>query len=179
MFTFPEPIERALSLMKIDLNTARMRVSLPLAAVATLCAVTGSLLADGLLVGIGTHIFPSTAGYVHFQFSDFAKLTILGVLFACGGWPVVSFFSPTPRWLYARLAVLGTLVLYLPDLDIMATGQPLKAVAILMVMHLAVILVTYFAMTRIAPAADQEKSVAMAHRAHPSMTASGAMKGRS
>jgi hypothetical protein len=48
-------------------------------------ALAGSLLADWLLVKLGTHVFPSTRGFVHFQFSDYAKLTIIGVVIACAG----------------------------------------------------------------------------------------------
>ncbi len=48
------------------------------------------------------------------------------------------------------MAVLVTLVLWLPDLYILANGQPPKAVAVLMVMHLAIALVTYNCLMRIA-----------------------------
>ncbi len=50
-----------------------------------------------------------------------------------------------------RLAILVTLVLWLPDLYILAKGQPAQAVAVLMCMHLAVALVTYNALVHIAP----------------------------
>jgi hypothetical protein len=46
-----------------------------------------------ILVTIGTAVFPSTKGYVHFQFSDYAKLTIIGVVIACLAWPVVTRIS--------------------------------------------------------------------------------------
>jgi hypothetical protein len=35
-------------------------------------------------------VFPSTKGYGHFQFSDYAKLTIIGVIIACVAWPIVT-----------------------------------------------------------------------------------------
>jgi hypothetical protein len=41
--------------------------------------------------------------------------------------------------------------LFLPDLYILKQGQPAKAVAVLMVMHLAIALVTYNALVRLAP----------------------------
>jgi hypothetical protein len=44
-----------------------------------------------------------------------------------------------------------TLVLFLPDLYILKQGQPAKAVAVLMLMHLAIALVTYNALVRLAP----------------------------
>jgi hypothetical protein len=51
--------------------------------------------------------------------------------------------SSAPRWLFFRLAILVTLVLWLPDLYILDLGQPARAVAVLIVMHLAIALVTY------------------------------------
>ena len=41
------------------------------------------LLADAAIVAIGTRVYPSTKGYGHFQFHDYAKLTVIGVIFAC------------------------------------------------------------------------------------------------
>ena len=97
-------------------------------------------------------MFPSTKGYVHFQFGDYAKLTVVGVIIACAGWPVVTRFSGAPRWVFLRLAVLVTIVLLLPDLYILHQGQPGSAVGVLMVMHLAIALVTYNLLVRAAPA---------------------------
>jgi hypothetical protein len=45
--------------------------------------------------------------------------------------------------MFFRMAIQVTLVLWLPDLYILVLGQPLKAVAVLMIMHLAIALVTY------------------------------------
>ena len=50
------------------------------------------------------------------------------------------------------VAVVVTLVLLLPDIFILWKGQPARAVAVLMVMHLAIALVTYNALVRLAPA---------------------------
>ena len=119
-------------------------------AAASVISVAGSLAADAVLVAIGTAIFPSTKGYVHFRFSDYAKLTVIGVVIACLAWPVVTRISSAPRWLFLRMAVLVTLVLWLPDLYILANGEPLRAVAVLMVMHLAIALVTYNCLVHIA-----------------------------
>jgi len=58
--------------------------------------------------------------------------------------------SSAPRWLFFRLAVLVTLVLWLPDLYLLDLGQPGRAVAVLMVMHLAIALVTYDCLVHIA-----------------------------
>jgi hypothetical protein len=118
---------------------------------ATLAAVAGSLAADALLVAIGQAVFPSTRGYVHFQFHDYARLTVIGVIVACAAWPVVTRISAVPRWLFFRLAILVTLVLWLPDVYILYRGQPADAVAILVLMHLAIALVTYNLLVRLAP----------------------------
>lgn len=105
---------------------------------ASILAIAASLAADAILVAIGTAIFPSTKGYGHFHFSDYGKLTVIGVVIACVAWPIVTRISSAPRWLFFRLAVAVTLVLWLPDLYILAKGQPAKAVAVLVVMHLAI-----------------------------------------
>jgi hypothetical protein len=88
---------------------------------------------------------------VHFQFSDYAKLTIIGVLVACIAWPIVTRISSAPRWLFFRSAIAVTLVLLLPDVYILKQGQPARAVAVLMCMHIAIGLVTYNALVRLAP----------------------------
>ena len=120
-------------------------------SLATAISLAGSLGVDAALVAIGMAVFPSTKGYVHFQFHDYARLTIIGVIIACAAWPIVTRISSAPRWLFFRLAILVTLVLWLPDLYILAKGQPAKAVAVLMCMHLAIALVTYNALVHIAP----------------------------
>ncbi len=119
--------------------------------VATVASVAGSLLADAILVAIGTSVFPSTKGYVHFQFHDYARLTIIGVLVACVAWPVVTRISSAPRWLFFRMAIVVTLALWLPDLYILHGGAPPRAVAVLMVMHLAIAVVTYNLLVHVAP----------------------------
>jgi hypothetical protein len=53
--------------------------------------------------------------------------------------------------MFFRMAILVTLVLWLPDLYILHQGQSGKAVEVLMSMHLAIALVTYNALARIAP----------------------------
>jgi hypothetical protein len=118
---------------------------------ATVLSIALSLAADAALVAVGTRAFPSTKGYVHFQFHDYAKLTVVGVLIACAAWPVVARVSSAPRWLFFRLAIVVTLVLWLPDLYIWHQGQPAQAVLVLMVMHLAIALVTYNVLVNLAP----------------------------
>ena len=139
------------TLVRLDFAPKHRQPSTGRVVVAAVVALVGSLAVDALLVAIGTRVFPSTKGYVHFQFSDYAKLTTIGVIGACVGWPIVTRVSSAPRWLYLRLAVLVTLVLLLPDLYILKQGQPAKAVAVLMCMHVAIGLVTYNALVRLAP----------------------------
>jgi hypothetical protein len=50
-----------------------------------------------------------------------------------------------------RLAILVTLVLWVPDAYIWLKGEQAKAVVVLMVMHLAIALVTYNALVHLAP----------------------------
>ena len=119
--------------------------------VATIVALAGSLIVDAILVAVGEALWPGLRGYVHFRFTDYAKLTVIGVLIACAAWPVTTRITSMPRWMFARMAVAVTLVLYLPDLYLLVLGDPGKAVLVLMAMHLAIALVTYNALVRIAP----------------------------
>jgi hypothetical protein len=151
MAASPDVSERALTWARIDLSPTHRPPEWWRVLVATILSVAGSLAADALLVFIGTRLFPSTKGYVHFQFHDYAKLTVIGVLIACAAWPVVTRISSAPRWLFFRLAIVVTLVLLLPDLYIWHQGQPAKAVVVLMAMHLAIALVTYNLLVHLAP----------------------------
>jgi hypothetical protein len=139
----PPSLERPLSLARVDFAPDHRQPSVLSVLAATVASLVGSLGADAILVVIGTAIFPSTQHYVHFRFSDYAKLTIIGVLIACLAWPIATRISSSPRWLFLRLAILVTLVLWLPDLYLLYLGQSPRAVAVLMFMHLAIALVTY------------------------------------
>jgi hypothetical protein len=144
-------LDRSLDFVKVDFAPTHRQPSSVRLLVATVVSLAGSLAADAAIVAIGEAVFSSTKGYVHFRFSDYSKLTIIGVIVACIAWPVVTRISSAPRWLFFRLAIVVTLVLLLPDLYILKQGQPAKAVAVLMVMHLAIALVTYSALVRLAP----------------------------
>jgi len=148
-------IDRSLDLVKVDFSPGHRQPRLGRVLLATLVSLVGSVLADAALVAAGKAVFPSTKGYVHFQFHDYARLTIVGVIIACVAWPIVTRISSAPRWLFFRLAILVTLVLLVPDLYILKTGQPAKAVAVLMCMHLAIALVTYNALVHLAPVRRQ------------------------
>ena len=148
-------------MVKVDFAPTHQQPRLVLVLFATAVSLGGSLAVDGLLVAIGKSVFPSTAGYVHFRFSDYAKLTTIGVIIACAAWPLVTRISSNPRWVFVRMAVLVTLVLWLPDLYILAKGQPVQAVAVLMAMHLAIGLVTYNALVHLAPVKPRRSGLAL------------------
>ena len=83
-------LDRLFTWAHIDFNPDHRPPGWWRVALATVLSVVLSLLADAALVAIGTHLFPATKGYGHFQFHDYAKLTIVGVLIACAAWPVVA-----------------------------------------------------------------------------------------
>jgi hypothetical protein len=143
--------DRSLDLVKVDFAPTHRQPSAARVVLATAVSLVGSLAADAVIVAIGKALFPSTKGYVHFQFRDYSKLTVIGVIIACVAWPIVTRVSSAPRWLFFRLAIVVTLVLFLPDLFILKQGQPAKAVAVLMTMHLAIALVTYNTLVHLAP----------------------------
>jgi hypothetical protein len=144
-------VDRSLDLVKVDFAPTHRQPSAIRVLLATVVSLVGSLAADAALVAIGEAVFPSTKGYGHFRFSDYSKLTIIGVIIACVAWPIVTRISSSPKWLFFRLAIVVTAVLLLPDLYILKQGQPAKAVAVLMCMHLAIALVTYNALVYLAP----------------------------
>ena len=148
-------LDRSLGLLKVDFAPTHRQPSAARVVLATLISLVGSLALDAALVAIGEAVFPSTKGYVHFRFSDYSKLTIIGVVIACVAWPIVTRISSSPRWLFFRMAIVVTLVLLLPDLYILKQGQPARAVAILMCMHLAIALVTYNGLVHLAPVRAQ------------------------
>src|SRR5580693_6163577 len=145
-------LEPIASLARLDFSPQHRQPPASRLLLATVAAIVGSLAADAILVAIGEAVFPGTKGYVHFQFSDYAKLTVIGVIIACAAWPIVTRVSSAPRWLFSRLAVLVTLVLLLPDLYLLHVGEPAKGVAVLMVMHVTIALVTYNLLVHLAPA---------------------------
>jgi hypothetical protein len=141
----PSPLlDRAISVTRFDPSPRHRGPRALSVAVATAASAGLCLAADALLVVLGTAIFPSTRGYVHFQFGDYARLTVIGVIIACLAWPVVARLTSAPRWVFLRLALL-------PDLYIWVQGQPGQAVLVLVAMHLAIGLITYNALVRIAP----------------------------
>ena len=151
MTTSPALADRLLTWARVDFSPDHRQPSWGRVALATVLSVALSLAADAALVVMGEHLWPATKGYSHFQFADYSKLTIIGVLIACAAWPIVTRISSAPRWLFFRLAILVTLVLLLPDLWILHQGQSAQGVAVLMVMHVAIAHITYNLLVHVAP----------------------------
>ena len=148
------PLGPLLETLHVDFVPADPQPSWPRWVVASVVALLGSLAADAVLAAGGTRVFPSTAGFVHFRFSDYAKLTVIGVVVACVAWPVVTRLSSRPRWLFLRSAVAVTLVLLLPDVWIWIRGESGRGILVLVAMHLAIAVITYNSLVRIAPAGE-------------------------
>jgi hypothetical protein len=152
MNTTPGAAQRLMSVARLDFAAGHRQPSAYRLLLASLASIVGSLLADALIVVVGEALMPGTKGYVHFRFSDYGKLTVIGVVIACIAWPIVTRVCAAPRWLFFRSAILVTLVLLLPDFYILYKGQPGDAVGVLMVMHLAIGAVTYNLLVHLAPA---------------------------
>ena len=170
MTTSPALADRLLTWARVDFSPDHRQPSWGRVALATVLSVALSLAADAALVVMGEHLWPATKGYSHFQFADYSKLTIIGVLIACAAWPIVTRISSAPRWLFFRLAILVTLVLLLPDLWILHQGQSAQGVAVLMVMHVAIALITYNLLVHVAPVRQR----VVRHRAEPARAGTAA-----
>ncbi len=146
-------LDEVLRVSRLDFVPAERQPTWTRCFVATLLAITGSLGADAAFVALGKALFPKTVHYSHFQFWDYSTLTVIGVLVACAGWPVITRLSLTPTWIYFRLALLISFVLLAPDVYIwLVQDQITQGVFVLVWMHLAIGVVTYYCVTRIAPA---------------------------
>ena len=119
---------------------------------AGLAAAAVSLAADLILATIGQAAFTVPAAFGKFSFATYALLTVLGVAGAATTWAAVTRLSSRPKWLLTRLAALVTALLLIPDFLLLGTwGNPAGPVAILMLMHLAIAVITYTALTELAP----------------------------
>ncbi len=144
-------LEQLASRFKVDFAPRHRQPLRGRVVVAIIASILGSLVADAVLIAVGEAMFPGIQGYVHFRFSDYAKLTVIGVIVAGVAWPVVTWITSAPRWLFFRLAVMITLLLWLPDLYLLYLGQSGHAVAVLMVMHVAIALIAYNVLVHVAP----------------------------
>ena len=92
-------VRRVLGWARIDFDPDHRPPAWWRVALATVLSIALALAADAALVAIGTRVFPATQGYVHFAFADYAKLTVVGIVIACAGWPIVARVCAAPRWL--------------------------------------------------------------------------------
>lgn len=150
--------DRARTYFRIDLPGLRMQPRAGRFVVATLVAVVGSVAACAVLAWIGMLVFPETRGYEHFQFADYTKLTVIGVVIACLGWLAAAAVSSQARRLYLWAAVIVTVLSFAPDWWILIHGQSPAGVFMLAVMHVAVAVVTYLAVVWIAPQRDRART---------------------
>jgi hypothetical protein len=119
---------------------------------AGLAAAAVSLAAALMLATIGQAAFTVPAAFGKFAFGTYALLTVLGVAGATAAWAAVARLSARPKWLLTRLAALVTALFLIPDFLLLGTpGNPAGPVAILMLMHLAIAVITYAALTELAP----------------------------
>jgi hypothetical protein len=144
-------LQKALDLIHLDFTPRHEHPAPGRVVLVTVISIVGSLAVDALCVFIAQAVFPGIRNYPHFQFADYSKLTVIGVIIACAAWPVTSRITSQPRWMFFRMAILVTLVLWLPDVYLLVMGQDAKAVAFLFAMHLAIALVTYNALVHLAP----------------------------
>jgi len=100
-------VDRAMELARVDLSPRHRPPNLATVAIATVASLVLCLLADWLLAKLAVAVFPADQGYVHFRFSDYAKLTTIGVIIACIAWPIVARVTSDSRWVFFRLAVLA------------------------------------------------------------------------
>ena len=119
---------------------------------AGLAAAAASLAADVVLARIGQAAFTVPASFGKFSFGTYALLTVLGIAGATATWAAVTRLNSRPKWLLTRLAALVTALFLIPDFLLLGTlGNPTGPVVVLMLMHLAIAVITYTALTKIAP----------------------------
>ncbi len=147
----PAWLERVRRVVRLDLRPASPPSHLRW-VLATVMSLALSLALNALAVHVATSELPSTRHFPHFRFDDYGTLTVIGVLFGATGWAAVVRLSSDARWLLFRLAVIVSLVSFLPDAWILLEGETAKGVATLAVMHLLVALVTYNLLVHVAPA---------------------------
>ncbi len=91
------------------------------------------------------------AGFGPFHASAWVPLTLLGVVGATIGWGILVRMTSQPKWFVLRAAVAVTIVLLVPDFALLH-NNPTGPVCTLMAMHVAIAVVTTWALLRFAPA---------------------------
>jgi hypothetical protein len=150
--TEPRLIDRVLVRARVDLRPSSAPPSLARLSAVTLLCVICSLGVDAGVIRLGGEWFPAIRGYSHFRPYDYGTLTVIGVLAACTSWPMAVRVSSEPRSFFCRLAVVVTALLLVPDVWLLLAHGPVRAVLVLMAMHLSIALITYNLLVRVAPA---------------------------
>jgi hypothetical protein len=149
--------ERTLAWLRVDMKPLSEPPSGLRIVIVTLLAALGSVGANALVVALVIYLNPALTNYAHFQIDDYGTLTVIGVVAACMAWTIVLRITSTPRWLFFRLAVLVTVVLWAPDVYLFTKHEPGAAVVTLMIMHVAVALVTYNVLVHFAAPSSETK----------------------
>ena len=143
---------RVLTWSRLDMAPSSRPPSGPRTARAGAVTISASLGFDDVLVKLGTSLFPAIRGYSHFRFGDYGLLAVIGDLGACAFWPLVTRLSSSPRWLFFRLVIVVTVLLWTPDLWLLVRHAPGHAVVVLVAMHLAITVITYNVLVHLAAA---------------------------
>lgn len=145
----------AVQRLGIDPSRAAGRPSLVRFITASLAALAASLGAVVAIVHVGVSLVPALRDYSHFRLFDYGGLTVVGVVAACTGWLGVVQLTPAPRRMFLRLAVVVTLALFIPDVSLLLLRTSPDAVAVLMVMHVIIAVITYNCLVHLAPSAAE------------------------
>ncbi|GAA2750115.1 hypothetical protein GCM10009869_08590 [Amnibacterium kyonggiense] len=147
----PPAVRRAARTVRADLPGLATVPTVGRFAVALVVAVLGSLAACAVVAAAAVALVPSLAGYDHLHVGDWAKLTVIGVVLACFGWPFAAAIWSRARLPFLVLTIVVTVASFVPDLWILRQGQPALGVLALAVMHVAVAVVTYPVLVLVAP----------------------------
>lgn len=142
--------DRVRRICGLDMSPTLLPPKLGRLVFASVLAVVCSLAVDDLIIKVAISVYPSDRGFSHFRPFDYGSLTILGVVAASAFWPVALRISSSGRQLFFRVAIVASILLWIPDLWLLARHESVSAVGALMTMHLAIALITYGALTRIA-----------------------------
>jgi hypothetical protein len=146
------------------MNTTRTFPSGLRVGVVTVIAALASIVVNAALVWLATAFDPSIKHFSHFRLSDYGTLTAVGVIGAGVAWYVVARTFVTPRRTFFRVAVVVMVVLWLPDLWLLAKHEPTRGVVFLVIMHVAVALITYNLLVFAAPVRASEATSATPNR---------------
>lgn len=115
----------------------------PRVATVTTLSALASIVVNAALVWLATAFDPALRHYSHFRLSDYGTLTVVGVAAAGAAWFFATRYLATPRPTFFRVAIIATLVLWLPDVWLFVKHEPTRAVVFLVLMHAAVAVITY------------------------------------